>query len=160
MNNNQRQTVLLQEPFGTACTKLRKMILFHLLKKYKENFCYRCSKEIETIQELSIEHKEAWLNSNNPIEKFYDLNNIAFSHLHCNRVACVVKHTEEYKKTLSLRMSGEKHPQAKLTANKVREIRKLVNEDKILVENVAKQFQISCTTVWDIKNFKSWKSVK
>jgi hypothetical protein len=33
---------------------------------------------------MSIEHKESWMNSNTPIKKFFDLNNIAFSHKNCN----------------------------------------------------------------------------
>jgi hypothetical protein len=81
-----RRTILLGEPFSTACTKLRKIILFNLLIKYHENICFRCNKIIENIEDLSIEHKESWINSTNPKEKFYDLKNIAFSHLHCNHL--------------------------------------------------------------------------
>lgn len=33
---------------------------------------------------LSIEHKIPWLNSENPQGLFFDLQNIAFSHLSCN----------------------------------------------------------------------------
>lgn len=41
-------------------------------------------RKINTVEELSIEHKTPWLNSNNPKELYFDLNNIAFSHLSCN----------------------------------------------------------------------------
>jgi len=69
-------------PYGTACHRLRKMILFDLLEKRGENVCYRCGKLIDTYDELSVEHKKAWLNVNP--ELFWDLDNIAFSHLRCN----------------------------------------------------------------------------
>ena len=68
--------------FGTAQNRLRKLVLFNLLKRHNENVCYRCGEEIETAEKLSLEHKEAWLNVS--IELFWDLDNIAFSHLRCN----------------------------------------------------------------------------
>lgn len=71
-------------PFGTATAKLRKTILFSLLKKYNENYCYKCCGEIESEKELSIEHKTPWLYSESPIELFFNMENIAFSHLECN----------------------------------------------------------------------------
>jgi len=37
---------------------------------------------IDSVEELSIEHKIPWLN--NSSELFWDLDNIAFSHLICN----------------------------------------------------------------------------
>ncbi|MBP7540882.1 MAG: hypothetical protein KA802_13235 [Saprospiraceae bacterium] len=37
-----------------------------------------------TRETFSIEHKVSWLNSNNPVELYFDLNNISFSHLSCN----------------------------------------------------------------------------
>lgn len=41
-------------------------------------------KKINTVDELSIEHKEPWENSDNPKELFFNLDNISFSHLKCN----------------------------------------------------------------------------
>ena len=70
--------------FGKANAKLRKMILFDLVKECNKDICYRCKKRIDKIEDLSIEHKIAWLDSANPRELFFDLNNIAFSHLDCN----------------------------------------------------------------------------
>ena len=69
-------------PHGTAQAKLRKLILFDLLKRHGEKVCYQCGKTIETIKELSIEHKKPWLGID--VALFWDLNNIAFSHLKCN----------------------------------------------------------------------------
>lgn len=72
----------LRMPFGTACGRLRKLILFDLLQKHGKNYCYRCGREIETVDDLSIEHKIAWLH-NDP-DLFWDLDNVAFSHVKCN----------------------------------------------------------------------------
>lgn len=71
-------------PIGTASNRLRKSIIFMLLKKQNLNFCFQCNSEIVFENELSIEHKVPYLDSENPIELFFDLNNIAFSHLKCN----------------------------------------------------------------------------
>jgi len=69
-------------PFGTAAARLRKLILFSLVKRLNIDDCYRCSKPIDSAGELSIEHKDAWMD--NSAELFWDLENIAFSHLICN----------------------------------------------------------------------------
>ena len=42
--------------------------MFDLIKKLNLDICFRCSQKISKIEELSIEHKIAWLNSNNPKE--------------------------------------------------------------------------------------------
>jgi len=81
---NINKAVALGMPFGTANQKLRKSILFHLIKVSKLDTCYRCNKKILSIEELSIEHKKDWLHSENPKDLFFDINNIAFSHLNCN----------------------------------------------------------------------------
>lgn len=69
-------------PFGTASNRLRKELLFSLLQKYDICNCYRCGSLINSSNELSIDHKIPWLD-NSP-ELFWDLNNIAYSHLKCN----------------------------------------------------------------------------
>ncbi len=40
--------------------------------------------KIESVDEFSIEHKTDWQNSKKPIKNFFDVENIAFSHLSCN----------------------------------------------------------------------------
>lgn len=84
INGNLKKTLQLGESHGTATHKLRKQILFVLLAESNRNTCFQCKQLIETVQELSIEHKEPWLDSEDPKGKFFDLNNIAFSHLSCN----------------------------------------------------------------------------
>lgn len=80
---NQRLAQQLGMPSGTAMTKLRKIILFHLLKKHGENVCTRCNLEIVVVGDLSIEHIKPWENIDPAL--FWDLDNIAFSHIKCNR---------------------------------------------------------------------------
>jgi hypothetical protein len=47
--------------------------------------CYVCGETIQSEKELTIEHKTPWLHSDIPIELFYDIDNIAFSHAKCNK---------------------------------------------------------------------------
>lgn len=81
-DSNARKSAFLGMPHGTACGRLRKLVLFHLLQKHGENVCYRCSRLIETADELSIEHKQPWEGVS--AELFWAMDNIAFSHLRCN----------------------------------------------------------------------------
>lgn len=77
-----RKSAFLGMPHGTASHRLRKMIFFELLRKHNENVCFRCKREIETADDLSIEHKQPWEGSS--VELFWSLDNIAFSHRYCN----------------------------------------------------------------------------
>lgn len=80
--SNENKSRTLGMPFGTACNRLRKNILFHLLQKLKENICFKCGVSITTVNDLSIEHKKPW--ESRSAELFWDLENITFSHLRCN----------------------------------------------------------------------------
>lgn len=79
-----RKSQQLGMSFGTAGGRLRKALLFKLMQIASMDLCFRCGSKIELERDMSIEHKEAWLDSQNPIEKFFDLDNVAFSHLRCN----------------------------------------------------------------------------
>jgi len=84
--NSLRQKRIAQQlgmPHGTACSRLRKNILFNLLEKHKENMCVRCGRKIESADDMSIEHIKPWENIS--ADLFWDLNNIAFSHCACNK---------------------------------------------------------------------------
>jgi hypothetical protein len=80
--SNAKKVAQLKMPFGTANGRLRKMILFNLLCRLNENVCFVCHKKIQSVDLLSIEHKIPWLG--NDTKLFWDLENIAFSHLSCN----------------------------------------------------------------------------
>jgi hypothetical protein len=84
MTPNERKAKQLGMPYGTASAKLRKSILWYYITKCGDNICYQCQKPILTIEELSIEHKEPWLDKENVLELYFGLDNIAFSHLLCN----------------------------------------------------------------------------
>lgn len=73
--------------FSAAHSRLKRDIIFHLLKQIDKDACFRCGKKIETAADLSIDHKEGWLYSDNPSSVFFDMNNIAFSHIGCNSTA-------------------------------------------------------------------------
>lgn len=67
---------------STASNRLVKDILFQFIHEGGIP-CFRCEMPM-TRQNFSIEHKTPWLDSENPRELFFDLSNIAFSHLKCN----------------------------------------------------------------------------
>jgi 5-methylcytosine-specific restriction endonuclease McrA len=83
MSSNDKKNETLGMPHGTASGKLRKLVLFRQLQKYGDNVCVRCDEEIESADDLSIEHIKPWEGLS--AELFWDLDNVAFSHLHCNR---------------------------------------------------------------------------
>lgn len=86
---NKKRHLQLGMPYGTANNKLRKAIMFQMIQRAGLDICFQCGKKIETIGELSIEHKESWLDKEDAKELFFDLDNIAFSHLKCNSGARV-----------------------------------------------------------------------
>jgi HNH endonuclease len=95
--SNEHKAETLGMPFGTANGKLRKMILFDLLKRHNENVCVRCHEPILLIEDLSIEHIKPWEGIS--AELFWDLNNIAFSHLKCNR-PCVYRSSGAHRRKI------------------------------------------------------------
>lgn len=84
MDSNKKKAEQLGMPQGTAQNRLRKMILFDILVKSCKATCHQCGNQIYDIDDFSIEHKIPWLDSEDPIKLFFDLDNIAFSHLSCN----------------------------------------------------------------------------
>ena len=83
-NSNAKKDKQLGMSHGKASNILRKKILFSLIQRLEEDTCYRCEEKIKTADELSIEHKIPWLDSENPVALYFDLDNISFSHLSCN----------------------------------------------------------------------------
>ena len=77
----------LGEPYGTANHKLKRNLIYSLAVRLNLNTCFRCRQQITSSEVLSIDHKVDWLDSENPRETFFDLENIAFSHLNCNIAA-------------------------------------------------------------------------
>jgi len=69
--------------------------MFDFAQRLNIDTCYRCGEKIGNVDDLSIEHKTAWQSSDDPIKDFYDLGNIAFSHLNCNRGAAISHNTKK-----------------------------------------------------------------
>jgi hypothetical protein len=70
-------------PFGTACARLRKAVLFALVQRLGLDECYRCGGPITSPEELSLDHKIDWLGVDPAL--FWDVENVAFSHRICNK---------------------------------------------------------------------------
>jgi len=70
---------------STANGRLLKDLLFDFAVK-AGHVCYRCKKPLDR-ETFSIEHMEPWLDSEDPIKLFFDLENIGYSHLPCNVAA-------------------------------------------------------------------------
>jgi hypothetical protein len=82
MSRSERIVQQLGMSQGAASGRLKKILLFQFLVRLKENFCFRCKAEIVSVEDLSVEHKEPWEGIS--ADLFWDLNNIAYSHLKCN----------------------------------------------------------------------------
>jgi hypothetical protein len=81
-DNNAARSAQLGMPFGTASGRLRKAIMFKYVQLAGHDKCFKCGLVIEDIDHLSIEHKMPWQGRDTAL--FWDLDNIAFSHLRCN----------------------------------------------------------------------------
>lgn len=83
---------------GTAQNRLVKDLLFDFICKTNQNRCFQCGKEM-TRDDFSIEHKTPWRHSENAKELFFSLDNISYSHIHCNSKATRPKQIGERKYT-------------------------------------------------------------
>lgn len=84
MNSKSKKEKQLGMKLGTASGRLKKSLLFKLVVQCGLDICFRCKNKIDTPEDLTVEHKLAWLDSDNPVELFFDLDNISFSHSACN----------------------------------------------------------------------------
>ncbi len=82
--NRKSKSEVLGEPHGAASARLRKALLFAMAAALGRLACYRCGRQIESIEEFSIDHAEPWQAADDPKAAFFDLENVAFSHLACN----------------------------------------------------------------------------
>ena len=67
----------------TARMRLTRDLLYKMVCDTGNNMCFRCGKPM-TREDFTIEHKKAWLDSDDPPGLFFDLENISFSHMACN----------------------------------------------------------------------------
>ena len=83
MTRSKRIAEQLGMSHGAAANRLRKNLLYEFVKLAEQHFCFKCGAEIENVNEFSIEHKLPW--EGRDANLFWSLDNIAFSHAHCNR---------------------------------------------------------------------------
>jgi len=156
-NSNKKKNEQLGMSHGKAQGRLRKSIMFFLAQKTGYDICYQCNEKIISVDDLSIEHKIPWLDSEDPTKLFFDLNNIAFSHLKCNVDAArsdtpaKLNHNKKFQQYVGLK--NEDSPTCKISDTQVLEIRKLLKEGNSLRE-IAKKFNISHSHVHEIKHNK------
>ena len=114
MNNpyTKKKSTQLGMAISTARSQLLGKLLFRELTATSDCKCYRCGKNIETAEELSIDHKQPWLNQNNSVELFFDLDNVAYSHRKCNsgarRCAMNVRADSGYKGVVACKDANRK----------------------------------------------------
>lgn len=71
---------------STASGRLVKDILYSLVMQTGQNNCFQCGFPMSR-ETFSVEHKEPWLDSYDPVGLYFDLENISFSHHSCNVAA-------------------------------------------------------------------------
>ena len=106
-DTNLRKRNVLGMNHSTANSRLRKMLLWKFVVLTGADTCYRCGEKIESIDELSIDHKKSWLLSDTPIETYFDTDNIAFSHLICNSRAGSSTNSEQNLMRISTRIRSD-----------------------------------------------------
>ncbi|MBK3437474.1 hypothetical protein M1M11_31720 [Pseudomonas azerbaijanoccidens] len=85
MKKNCNKTDQLGMNPGTASHRLVKDLLYKFVIGAGHK-CHRCGEKM-LRENFSIEHIEPWMNSPDPRAMFFDLENIAYSHLKCNFAA-------------------------------------------------------------------------
>lgn len=68
-----------------------------------------------------------------------------------------VAHTEEAKKKISIANSGEGCAHSKLTKHDVIKIRELYNEEGLLQRELARLYNVSCSTISSVITYTTWK---
>ena len=136
---------LLGMTFPTAQSRMQKALLFKLAGDVVS--CYRCKQPITDIVEFSIDHKESWQKAQDPIEAFFNLENVTFSHIKCNMSAG------------GKMCGGVNHFKTNLTEDNVRDIRKRRASGESLKE-LSNEFGINKSGISAIANRRTWKSVE
>ncbi len=82
IDNNKAESQLRMNP-RTASHRLNRNIVISLLAETNRDKCLRCSCLLNH-DTWSVEHLEEWLDSPNPVESFFRLDNIGFVCKTCN----------------------------------------------------------------------------
>lgn len=87
--SREKKRALLGMDASTASSRLKKHIMWLMAVRLNLHTCYRCGNTIDDKDSFSVEHKQSWIAALDPVAAFFDLDNIAFSHLNCNAGAAV-----------------------------------------------------------------------
>lgn len=68
---------------GTASARLVKDLLWKFIVDAGQDTCIRCDGKMRR-DNFSVEHVKPWMNSEDPVGLFFNLENISFSHQSCN----------------------------------------------------------------------------
>lgn len=79
---------------STASNRLVKDILYSFIVGTGFDLCCKCG-DFMSREDFSVEHIDPWLDSDNPVDMYFDLKNVSFSHLSCN-VKDVRRPTQKY----------------------------------------------------------------
>ena len=69
MDISEKRKQQLGIPFGTACGRLRKALMFQLVQRSNRDTCFVCGKKITKADDLTIEHKIPWLDNDTDLFK-------------------------------------------------------------------------------------------
>lgn len=106
-----KKTLQLGMNPSTASGRLVKDLLWHFVQKAGQDCCFHCGGKM-TRENFSVEHKTPWLDSEDPISMFFDIENISFSHSSCNFSAA--------RKTTKLNLSPEERKDKDRVRKKVK----------------------------------------
>ena len=132
--------------YGKARGILSRQLLFEFVQLLKKDVCFQCGEIIKTVRELSIDHKTPWLDSDNPKDRFFDTDNIAFSHLSCNSRAG---------KKVNLLDECENNPNSKLNGDAVIDIRC----SKLSVSELSRKYGVDRNTIRQARDGITWKHI-
>ena len=80
---SEKKKILLGMNPSTASARLVKDLLWNFVKRSGHSKCYRCGIDMNR-DTFSIEHKDAWMDSLDPVSSFFSIENIDYSHISCN----------------------------------------------------------------------------
>lgn len=81
MSKEKRQKQLGMNP-ATASGRLVRDMLFKMICDTDQNKCHYCSEQMSR-EDFNITHKDAWLDSKDPVGLYFDLDNVTFAHTSC-----------------------------------------------------------------------------
>lgn len=141
-----KKTQRLGISISKARNLLLRMVLFDAVRKLKRDTCFRCGETINTVEELSLDHKKPWLDSDDPFTTYFDLDNITFSHNSCNSRAG---------RKVNIFQQGTDNVSSKLIDKDVLSIR---NSSETISE-LARKYDVGRATIRDAKYHKTWSHV-